>query len=607
MSGTNGSGKGLNDAEAYARSSTDKQETSCPEQLAWAARKAKDAGLNLVKSFADHGVPGDRLDRPGLEKLFADLERRQRAGRPVPVLLVFDQDRLSRGTSWAAGAIMERLTRLGVERLVTASRELDLFDDTVRAVFGLEQDLGKRAYVKSLSRNISRAMPRLAEKGCWNGGSPPHGYRVAGAKYDRHLVPGPAEEVEVVRELFRLAAQGTLTPWALARLANERGFAVPAASVLRQEIKRRKAEKPLRERLETATGAARERLEADLAALHEKLAPRWTGYTVGWILRQPVYLGIIRYGRRRKGKYHEATADGPVEKRGLSQPAAPPQVREGCHDALVDRPTFDRVQAVLASRRLDRHAGRRRPHDFAFSGLLTCACCEGVMQGRHKGKFHGYVCSTWRNRRGCSRNGIGESDLLDIVCALLDRELSKPATLARLRKELESLQSGCGAVLRATLEKGRQHVAELEQKVEAGESRLLEVSRDMLPKAENQLRRLLAELEAARAELADVEAQVAAQPPQEDIDAAMARLADLPRLLAEADPEARSGVVQVVVKQISLRFDVHTGPSGRKMSTWTGGSLVLRGNRPSYKITVLTGDDCRAGCPRRRQWRRKRA
>ena len=51
--------------------------------------------------------------------------------------------------------------------------------------------------------------------------------------------------------------------------------------------------------------------------------PRWTDGTVLAILRQPAYVGVIRYGKKRVGKYHMAAAAGPVEKRGPSQ-AKPP-------------------------------------------------------------------------------------------------------------------------------------------------------------------------------------------------------------------------------------------------------------------------------------------
>src|SRR5262249_33745321 len=155
------------------------------------------------------------------------------------VLLCFDQDRLSRATSWATAALMEQLTKGGVERLVTASEDVDLYDDAGRAISGLKQDLTKRGYAKALSKNVSRGMARLAAAGRWTGGTAPYGYRIAGERLNRHLVPGPEEEVAAVRELFRLCAEGVLSTAALARLANERGWPLPQASTRRRPAEQR--------------------------------------------------------------------------------------------------------------------------------------------------------------------------------------------------------------------------------------------------------------------------------------------------------------------------------------------------------------------------------
>jgi site-specific DNA recombinase len=556
MSSSNSTNGAHERAAAYARSSDDKQEASCPQQLAWARQKAEVCNLELAVIRFDDGVPGDVIDRPGLEALFADLARFQKARRPVTTLLLFDQDRLSRGTSWAAGALMERLSRLGVERVVTASRALDLWDDADRAIFGIEQDLAKRGYVKALSRTVSRAMASLALAGYWCGGQAPYGYRIAGGKNQRHLVPGPAEEVEAVRELFRLAALGALSTSALARLANERGWPVPTASAFKQ----------------------RGRL------------PRWTRPCVGRLLRQVVYLGTIRYGKRRQGKYHQAGADGPVEMRGPSREPVAPLEREKCHEPLIDAQTWQRAQAALSSRRLEQRKGRRRPEDFAFSGRLECGCCGGTMYGMKAA--HGYVCGTWHDGEGCSRNGISEAMLMDAVASLLARELDRPATLARLRKRLEAGRTACGEVQRAALEKGRKRVADLEGQVDAGERRLLSVAADLLPSAEKQLRRLLAELGTARADLAELEKQSAAQVAEEqDTEELLARLSQLPALLRGADGGQRVRVVQAAVEKIVLRFTTKTGPKGlHVMSRWTGGTLTLRGGGPTHQISVPGGE-----------------
>jgi site-specific DNA recombinase len=549
---------------AYARSSDDKQEASCGQQKQWAVGKAKTLGLELAAYREDDGVPGDVLNRPGLEQLFNDLRLAQKARRPIPTLLVFDQDRLSRATSWATGGLMEHLVSLGVERLVTASRSIDLLDDTARAIFGLEQDFAKRGYVKGMSRNVSRGMAALAAQGYWMGGDPPLGFRAEGGRHTRHLVLGPAEEVAAVKELFRLAAEGVYTLTDLARIANERGWPLPRA----------KARRPGRH------GAV------------------WTSYTAGYVLHQAAYIGYIQYGKKRKGKYHHAVPGEPVERRGPSQERTPAILVKGQHEGFIDRPTWDKVQAVLAARQVGRKKGRPRPASYAFAGRLVCGCCGQLMQGRHQDTFHGYVCSTWRQGQGCDRNSVKEADLLDRVAELLVQELSTRATLRELRKRLEAQRSGQGKTLQLAVERGRKHVEDLALQVEADGRQLLRISADLLPVAEKALRRQVAELEAARADLAEMEKQAAqARAEDHNVDELLDRLSGLPTLLKNADPDKRRRVVQLAVSSIRLRFKAHDTPSGRRMTKWTGATVRLKGEGPSYEMTVGGGEARRGRGP----------
>jgi DNA invertase Pin-like site-specific DNA recombinase len=547
---------------AYARSSDDKQEASCPQQKQWAEQKAAALGMELAFFHQDVGVPGDVLDRPGLNAVFADLERHLKAGRPVTVLLAFDQDRVSRATSWATGAVMERLTKFGVGRLVTASKDIDLYDDTTRAIFDLEQNLGKRAYVKAMSRNVARGMAKLASDGWWTGGPAPLGYRIAGGRHSRRLVPGPPEEVEAVRELFRLAAEGVLTLPDLARLANERGWPVPAASTRHQR-----------------------RLG---------VAPCWTVYTVRHVVHQPAYVGLIRYGKKRTGKYHQAVEGEPVECRGPCRQKAPPLLREGRHEPIVDRATFDRVQAVLAARQVARGAGRPRPNAYAFAGRIVCDGCGKVMHGRSKPGFHGYVCGTWREGRGCARNSVREDVLLERVAELLARELGTRATLRALRKRLESQRTGRGETLKLAVQRGRDRAAELERQLADAGARLLCVSPDMVGIVEKEIRRVRADVDATRQELAGLEQQAArATADDRGIDELLDRLAALPDVLRKADAAKRNRVVRLAVASMRLRFDARDTPSGRRMTKWTGGTVTLRGDGPSYDIPLGGREACR--------------
>jgi hypothetical protein len=219
------------------------------------------------------------------------------------------------------------------------------------------------------------------------------------------------------------------------------------------------------------------------------------------------------------------------------------------------------------------------------------------MHGRDQDGFHGYVCSTYRHGEGCARNSVAEAELLDKVAELLVRELSTKATIRQLRQRLEARRSGRGDTLRLALERGRKHVGELERQVEAGGRRLLSVSADLLPLAEKELR-LRCEMEAAQADLAEVEKQAArAQADDRDVDELLDRLAALPERLRNADADKRCRVVQLAVSTIRLRFDVKAGPSGRKWTKWTGATVTLRGKGPSYEMTV---GGCEASEPRGR-------
>jgi DNA invertase Pin-like site-specific DNA recombinase len=525
-------------AAAYARSSDDKQEASCGQQLAWARQKAEVCGLELAVIRFDDGVPGDVIDRPGLEALFADLARHQKAGQPVTKLLLFDEDRLSRATSWATGPIIDRLMGHGVEWFVLPGRELDLWDDMTRTMYGVQQDLGRRAYVKGMSRNISRALGNLGAAGKWCGGSPPYAYRVSGEKYNYHLVPGPAGEVEAVRWLFAEAARGVLSARKLAELAEGCGWPAPVASTRRRKT------------------------------------PGWTGRCVLRILRSRVYLGVIRYGKRRTGKYYHAVPGEPHEKRGRTKVPLPVTEKAGCHEPLIDAATFEAAQAALDSRRFEQRAGHPRPGGYAFSGKLVCAACGGVMHGS-KG---GYICSTWKVTGECARNGIAEDMLTVRVATLLARELDSPATLARMRGRLEARRTACGAVQREALEKGRKQVAELEAQIVRGNRRLLSVDDDLLPGAQAELRRLKAELATAQGDLGTLERTAAAAvAEQQDVETVLARLSELPAILRTADAQQRARVVRAAVENIVMRFTAKRSPRGYQMTRWLGGTVTLRG------------------------------
>jgi site-specific DNA recombinase len=101
--------------------------------------------------------------------------------------------------------------------------------------------------------------------------------------------------------------------------------------------------------------AADNGLHAAVAYLRANAPDRmWTTFTTRRFLRNRVYLGRVSYG-----------AD---------------LAREGAHDALVDRATYEAAQ-----QRIGKSAGRQPSGDFPLSGIAECASCGGRLVGGRGG------------------------------------------------------------------------------------------------------------------------------------------------------------------------------------------------------------------------------
>lgn len=217
-------------AVAYYRMSTKKidQAESIPQQRSWAASAAKQHGLEIVKEFDDPGIVGAEIEhRPGLQAMLRWCEAEAAAGRPVPILLVYDADRLSRASNRKTAAILDRLEEAGTSKIVSAEGVIDLTDDTDSLIYDIKQTTGKAAYSKNLSRNVIRGMVSLARQGFWGGGPVPYGYIANPIGGHKKLARGPDAEAEAVEWLFLTYAQTTTSLSRLVEQLTARGVPPP--------------------------------------------------------------------------------------------------------------------------------------------------------------------------------------------------------------------------------------------------------------------------------------------------------------------------------------------------------------------------------------------
>jgi DNA invertase Pin-like site-specific DNA recombinase len=560
---TDGDGKQLRGV-AYWRMSTDNQDKSIPQQQAEMLPKAKLEGALIVREFKDEGISGGGMNkRDAFLEMVAYCEQAAREGEPVDVVVCYDTSRFSRATSIKTARYIDQLMDAGTCRLLTGERWYDFRREEDRAIFNLTQDFTNNRFLRDHSRRVIRGKKANLATSYFNGGVVPYGFdRMLLDEHDQPrqrvrrgekikvrmkgwnvvLVPSEnLEEIEVVRWLFRRYATTETSFRALAAELNRKGSLGPGGNSGRHP------------------GAS-----------------KWSSKQIKEILSNPHHVGDYRYGRRLVGTFHRLagrdfreTEYG--EKRCINPDA---HVSRDAHEGLIDRATWDAVQAKIAARR--REGRRCRADGFVLSGgLAHCGHCGARMHGctrSHNGKhgrvFYRYLaCSGNKSRPGsCLEFHINEDKLLPFLVKKLQEVYLSAERLeglrAQLKQRLEAKREGDPE------RSGRQRakLAELDRDLRQGARNLvratenLDLIQEELTAMRAQRDRLQRELEAAEAAAAQPAEDVAAK-----VDAGVARLYTLPESLRKAKPENLRAVLRLLVYRIDLYFEE---PEGRPRRGW---------------------------------------
>ena len=241
--------------------------------------------------------------------------------REIGVVCVAMHDRLASGTEWLSR--LDEMDKLGVR--VVSVREGVVEHDMMRYVrAGMQREESRRLALRVGPTRRASAMQGI------HMGRTPYGYtRVYPAQTDAarrapgQLVIDPLEAPVVVEIYTRyLAGESRL---ALARW-----------------------------------------LGADPRVPLPRRRGGWTEGTVWYMLRNPVYAGLVRYGHRPQGQY---------------EPGDPADVLvvPGRHEAIVERDVWEAVQVRLTGRNINHQDVRPLRGERGAADLLRCPDCGGKM------------------------------------------------------------------------------------------------------------------------------------------------------------------------------------------------------------------------------------
>ena len=366
----------LGTAALYCRLSRDdnmdSESNSIQNQRKILQKAAKDKGYTDTVFFVDDGITGTTMKRPGFQKMLTAIE----AGY-ISAVFVKDLSRLGRNYI-EVGKLTEEFFPLHDIRLVAVSDGVD--SDEGEDDFTPFKNIMNEYYAKDISKKR-----RIVNKMKGNAGvplsPPPYGY-IKNPDDPRFWVVEP-EAAEVVRLIYRMALEG----YGLAETAAQ----LAADGVVNPTYYWRSRG--------TSRGGSKSTVEPT----------KWGHTTVKKILTLQEYCGdVINFKSYSKSYKMKKRIENPEENRAIFL---------NVHEAIIDRQTWEKVQALQKGTRRKKPTVTQEPS--VFSGLLKCPECGGNLnfhfnQNNHDIKF--FSCQNHNSGyRKCSKTHYIRLDFLEQV------------------------------------------------------------------------------------------------------------------------------------------------------------------------------------------------
>jgi site-specific DNA recombinase len=373
----------------YARKSTNKkgQKDTIENQIDICKHAAEQKELDVVDVKMDTGTGTDDLNRPEVRRLIDDAVEGK-----YNCVIMKGISRFYRDTEKGLGLI-KMLDRNGIRVITveetfdsslpenrTGTGKLDLSRITMYLMFSEMES-------KKLADRIKHTQLLKARKGEWNQvSSIPYGFKY---NPETKKLEINQSEAPVVRLIFDLYEKGTGMKSIAQYLNgdNENGEIYPSPK-----------------------------------------SKRWNEYTIGFMLKNRVYIGDIVYNKRSKkersykqpemiGKSKSDIyigADYNTEDKWV--------VVENAHDGIIEKETFDNVQAIIETK--SKRKGIRNNISL-FAGIAICEKCGSGMtfkrgnrnaQGVLKSKDNYYCMNYIRyGKKFCTSHHVGAKELEEEV------------------------------------------------------------------------------------------------------------------------------------------------------------------------------------------------
>jgi len=445
-------------AVGYLRCSTKLQDQSTSDQRKAVQVFANSKDFEIIEWFIDEGISGTGIEkRDAFNNMVKIIES---GNRDFDYILVYDISRWGRFPDADEAAYWEQhCKRFGVEVIFTNE---DLLTEN-RLANSLLKSL-KRNSAGEFSRNLSKLSTRgsksAAEKGYWNGGPAPYGYRRLlceedgtpirvlkkgerkGIKNQKvKLIPGDPLEIEVVQTIFDLYANKGLGMRRIANYLNERKIPSPGKG------------KTINVKDHRGNWV-------------KKVNPgEWGISMVFHILTDKIYMGCMVYGKSKKGKFStdENTWNDKIGLKTLHDPENI-VITQDAHEPLISKELFRKVEQIRKSKNTFTAASDGNPYGsrYLLTGLIFCENCNhkfvghSSVRGDRKYLYYYDGGFMYKGKKVCDGKRIPRNLLDDFALIKtkerLDSQFWQEKLKARLKEKLEQAHTDTNRQEQITIE-----------------------------------------------------------------------------------------------------------------------------------------------------------
>lgn len=411
--------------------------------------------LIVFDTYIDDGWSGTNFDRPNFQRMIADIEAKK-----VNMVITKDLSRLGRDYI-LTGHYMERYFPEHRVRYISLLDGIDTGVDSTANDITPFRAIMNDMYAKDISRKISSVKHDKQRRGLFIGGKPVYGYKMHPTEKNKIVID--EDTAPMVRRIFDMALEGNSCRRIAAQL-NAEGVPTPAAY-------------------------------AGLTVANPgPYTGLWSGERISDMLQNETYIGNMVQGRTRKINYKS--------KKCVKQDRRDWVVVEGTHEPIIDRETFDKVQALIGSR---KHT-RSRTYDFPLKGLIFCHECGYPLTVINRKTAAGedrlfFVCRTYQRSTkagACTSHTVKEETVTQAVIAKVQEVCTQ-----YFREEWLLPIAKCEVEKALAETNGKKEIALLKTKVDGLTARLDQVYIDKLSGIldEADFQRIYARLKTDRAAL----------------------------------------------------------------------------------------------------------